>query len=75
MVEMTPRTFARKWSGARLKERSASQEHFIDLCRMIGHAGLAGRRTFRTCGTVHPCQHQTWSSLRAGWMVIHWRLE
>jgi hypothetical protein len=25
-----------KWRGATLKERSASQEHFIDLCRALG---------------------------------------
>jgi type II restriction/modification system DNA methylase subunit YeeA len=28
--------FIRKWSLSSLKERSGSQEHFIDLCRMLG---------------------------------------
>lgn len=28
--------FIAKWSASQLKERSASQEHFIDLCRMLG---------------------------------------
>ena len=32
---MTPREFIRKWRAAELKERSASQEHFIDLCRLV----------------------------------------
>lgn len=27
--------FIRKWSSAELKERSAAQEHFIDLCRLL----------------------------------------
>lgn len=29
-------SFIRKWSRAELSERSASQEHFIDLCRLLG---------------------------------------
>ena len=33
---MTPFEFIAKWSASELKERSASQEHFIDLCRMLG---------------------------------------
>jgi len=33
---MTPAQFIKKWSDSRLRERQASQEHFIDLCRMLG---------------------------------------
>ena len=33
---MTPGTFIAKWRAAELKERSAAQEHFIDLCRLLG---------------------------------------
>ena len=29
--------FIAKWQKADLKERSAAQEHFIDLCQMVGH--------------------------------------
>ncbi|MDP2937177.1 MAG: hypothetical protein Q8O86_11885 [Dehalococcoidia bacterium] len=29
--------FVAKWSKAKLKERSAAQEHFIDLCRLLEH--------------------------------------
>ncbi len=32
---MTPRQFIIKWRASELKERSASQEHFIDLCRLL----------------------------------------
>ncbi|HEY2584257.1 MAG TPA: hypothetical protein VGI81_00675 [Tepidisphaeraceae bacterium] len=28
--------FVEKWSAADLSERAASQEHFIDLCRLLG---------------------------------------
>jgi hypothetical protein len=34
--EMTPARFIAKWSRVALPERAASQEHFIDLCRMLG---------------------------------------
>ena len=32
---MTPGAFIAKWRAAELKERSAAQEHFIDLCRLL----------------------------------------
>jgi type II restriction/modification system DNA methylase subunit YeeA len=32
---LTPDEFIRKWKAAELKERSAAQSHFIDLCRML----------------------------------------
>ncbi|MBX3382652.1 MAG: class I SAM-dependent DNA methyltransferase [Phycisphaeraceae bacterium] len=33
---MTPAQFVDKWKRVQLPERAASQEHFIDLCRMLG---------------------------------------
>ena len=33
---MTPNEFIAKWRAVELKERSAAQEHFIDLCRLLG---------------------------------------
>ena len=33
---MTPSAFISKWRASELKERSAAQEHFIDLCRLLG---------------------------------------
>lgn len=33
---ITPAEFVEKWSKVELSERAASQEHFIDLCRMLG---------------------------------------
>lgn len=32
---MTPADFVTKWKAATLKERSAAQEHFTDLCRLL----------------------------------------
>jgi type II restriction/modification system DNA methylase subunit YeeA len=34
---ITPQQFAAKWRGDTRKERSVAQEHFIDLCRLLGH--------------------------------------
>ena len=36
MTTLTPQAFVDKWRYATLKERSAYQEHFIDLCRLCG---------------------------------------
>lgn len=33
---MTPHGFISKWQNVQLKERSAAQAHFIDLCRLLG---------------------------------------
>lgn len=33
---MTPEHFIKKWQAVELKERAASQSHFIDLCQMLG---------------------------------------
>ncbi|MGB4336695.1 MAG: DNA methyltransferase [Chromatiaceae bacterium] len=33
---MTPDEFIRKWQGVTLTERASSQEHFIDLCHLLG---------------------------------------
>ena len=37
-MPITPQEFVHKWRGVALKERSAAQEHFLDLCHLIGHA-------------------------------------
>ena len=33
---MTPQEFVAKWTRVELPERAASQEHFLDLCRVLG---------------------------------------
>jgi len=34
---MTPQEFVDKWRKATLTERSAAQQHFLDLCQLVGH--------------------------------------
>jgi type II restriction/modification system DNA methylase subunit YeeA len=36
MAGLTPQEFVSRWRGVTLKERSGSQSHFIDLCRLVG---------------------------------------
>jgi type II restriction/modification system DNA methylase subunit YeeA len=33
---LTPQTFIAKWQAANLSERSACQQHFLDLCELLG---------------------------------------
>jgi len=33
---VTPVHFIRKWAAAGLSERSAAQQHFLDLCALLG---------------------------------------
>ncbi len=33
---LTPAAFVEKWRGVTTTEKAGSQEHFIDLCRMLG---------------------------------------
>ena len=53
---LTPQEFVNKWRKSTLTERAASQEHFIDLCRLVGHKTPAGTDprgkffTFETSG-------------------------
>lgn len=42
---MTPAQFVKKWSDSQLRERQASQEHFIDLCRLLGEPTPAAKRS------------------------------
>ncbi len=37
MTEFTPHDFVTKWQRVKGRERQIYQEHFMDLCRLIGH--------------------------------------
>jgi len=34
----TSAAFVKKWKASNLKERSATNEHFMDLCRLLDEA-------------------------------------
>jgi hypothetical protein len=35
---LSPQEFVNRWRGATLKEKSAAQSHFNDVCHLVGHA-------------------------------------
>jgi hypothetical protein len=37
MPSLTPQDFVSKWKRAEARERQSVQEHFIDLCMLVGH--------------------------------------
>ncbi len=39
---ITPQEFVHKWRTVQLKERSFYQEHFLDICALVGHPTPAG---------------------------------
>ncbi len=52
---LTPQDFYHKWRAADLKERSAAQSHFIDICRLVGE---------KTPAEADP--HGDWYTFEAG---------
>lgn len=37
-LSVTPNYFIKKWGQSQLKERSSAQEHFLDLCHLLGES-------------------------------------
>ena len=44
---MTAPEFVAKWRPAELSERSASRQHFLDLCALLGHGTPAAMEPTR----------------------------
>jgi hypothetical protein len=67
-LTLTPQEFVNKWRQATLKEHSAAQEHFIDLCRLIGHptpaeANAKGERFTFEAGASKQRGGQGWADV------------
>jgi hypothetical protein len=41
LPKLTAQDFVAKWRKVELAERGMVQEHFLDLCRLVGHDGPA----------------------------------
>ncbi len=74
---MTPQQFVAKWRNVELSERAASQEHFIDLCRLLGqptpaeHDATGAEYTFEkgvavTAGAYNPAGQLKPTTARTG---------
>jgi hypothetical protein len=44
LLSMHPQDFVAKWRGNTSTERQVSQQHFLDLCALVGHATPGGAR-------------------------------
>lgn len=42
---MTPQQFIARWQGCQLAERAFYQQHFNDLCALVGHPTPAAQDT------------------------------
>src|SRR3990172_1376436 len=67
-ASLTPHDFVAKWRNASAKERSAYQEHFIDLCRLVGHEtpmefDASGRTFAFEAGATKPGGEQGWADV------------
>jgi hypothetical protein len=75
---MTPAQFIAKWSPVTLTESAASQEHFIDLCRLLGqptpaeHDATGAEYTFQK-GVVVGGPASKGSKGEYGWADVWWR--
>lgn len=74
---ISPREFIDKWRQSQVKERSGYQEHFIDLCRLIGHptpseADPTGERFTFEAGATKQSGAQGWADV---WLKGHFALE
>jgi hypothetical protein len=68
---MTPQQFIAKWKPAMLSERSAYQQHFLDLCELLGQQKPADADPEGTHYTFERGVHQTDGS--HGWADV-WKL-
>ncbi len=50
---MTPQEFIAKWQRAKLSERSAAQQHFLDLCDLLRQAPSPTRTAPGTPSSAH----------------------
>ena len=67
-MTLTPQAFVNKWQTVDLKERSASQEHFLDLCALLGHptpaeADPTGERFTFEAGAAKHSGGQGWADV------------
>lgn len=75
---MTPARFIQKWSRAELSERAASQQHFLDLCRLLGqptpaeHDATGAEYTFEKGVTVTDSASRSAAGER-GFADVWWR--
>jgi hypothetical protein len=73
---LTPHEFISKWKKTQLSERSAAQQHFLDLCELLGQPKPAAADPEGAWYTFERCVHKTggegWADV---WMRGHFAWE
>jgi hypothetical protein len=74
---MTPQDFIAKWQPANLSERSGAQQHFLDLCELLGQPKPAAADPEGAWYTFERGVHKTgggegWADV---WMKDHFAWE
>jgi hypothetical protein len=72
---MTPPQFIAKWQKANLSERSAAQQHFLDLCDLLGQPKPAAADPEGTWYTFERGAHKTGGGEADVWLRGHFAWE
>jgi hypothetical protein len=76
---LTPQQFVEKWRRIDLKERSGYQEHFADLCHLVGHptpaeADPTGERFIYEAGATKQKGGQGWADVwKRGYFALEYK--
>ena len=76
---LTPQQFVEKWRRVTIKERSGYQEHFTDLCRLVGHPTPAeddptGERFTYEAGVTKQKGGQGWADVwKMGFFALEYK--
>jgi hypothetical protein len=67
MPALTPQDFVSKWKRAEARERQSVQEHFLDLCALVGHetpiqSDPSGKRFAFEMGAAKTSGRRVWAS-------------
>ena len=74
-MPLTPQDFVSKWKRAEARERQSVQEHFIDLCALVGHEtpmqqDPSGTRFAFEMGAAKTSGGQSWADVaKLGFLV------
>ena len=73
MPSLTPHDFVSKWKRAEARERQSVQEHFIDLCRLVGdetpmQADPTGKQYAFEMGAAKTSGGSGWADVAKAWL-------
>lgn len=67
---LTPQAFVAKWRGVRQNERQVAQQHFLDLCALLGQPTPMAADPAGAWYTFERGVTKTGASCRLSWLLI-----